>query len=541
MVEITSVFGAQLMHSMCDNRTRMTIKTNPRLPMYSALNHADTKSSARISKDSLGRKNQGDDAIGRKNQGDDAIGRKNQGDDAIGRKNQGDDAIGRKNQGDDAIGRKNQGDDAIGRKNQGDDAIGRKKQGDDAIGRKNQGDDAIGRKKQGDDAIGRGTPVDIGTFETPKRPIEKPRVSTEINPRTLQAPPKKDQVAIQGDDSIGSGSAAFVEVGPSNNQALRQAMNERFETPTYAYDVTGGVKAVGALAAKAIGTAARSMGSVGGALVSLSKNLDDQGLALLGALVEKSPRALSNKDSQGKTLLENLAHFSGKDLSSATSKGATKAEILNGVLRDVLNPNQIEQGDAPTCTVTSVQFEFVANNPSEYVRVMSDLTTSGQAKMMGGGILRSDEGDSGIRDGRSASQSVFQSAAMEYGNGRFSEFDAAGQQSVNSKTGKTQAGLKPAQQVKVVEQLFGTKYTVNNLRDENEGAKVLETLRDFNANNSQNRPILMHLDQGSFNHAVTLHRIHDGQVFFRDPYGTMRSFDENLFAKMVMSVERPTV
>ena len=74
---------------------------------------------------------------------------------------------------------------------------------------------------------------------------------------------------------------------------------------------------------------------------------------------------------------------------------------------------------------------------------------------------------------------------------------------------------------------------------EAEGAKALENLRGYDTRGAQNRPIILQLDQGDFNHAVTFERIQDARVFFRDPYGVLRSMPEQQFPRFVMAINAP--
>jgi hypothetical protein len=263
---------------------------------------------------------------------------------------------------------------------------------------------------------------------------------------------------------------------------------------------------------------------------------------LVGALLEKHRDVLENPDSKGQTMLSNLARMAQQPLNPSAASDTNKNELMTSVLRDIVNPNRIDQGDAPTCTVTSMQFELVNDQPSEYARLMADLTgPAGRAKMMGGSDLELQAGDAGAgaRDNRSVSDALFQTAAMEFGNGRDAQFDPYAGKSVNPTTGAEQRGLKPAQQTQVLRQLFGVNYESKNFLSEAEGAKALEKLRTYDARKNQNRPIILQIDQGDFNHAVSLEHVTDGRVFFRDPYGVLRSMPEAQFPKVVMGINAP--
>ena len=91
----------------------------------------------------------------------------------------------------------------------------------------------------------------------------------------------------------------------------------------------------------------------------------------------------------------------------------------------------------------------------------------------------------------------------------------------------------------MLRQLFGVNYVSKNFMSEAEGAKALEKLRTYDASKNQNRPIILQIDQGQFNHAVSLDKVSDGRVYFRDPYGVLRSMTEAQFPKFVMAINAP--
>jgi hypothetical protein len=276
---------------------------------------------------------------------------------------------------------------------------------------------------------------------------------------------------------------------------------------------------------------------------TVMSRLDERGLKALGAIIEQNPNALIEKDSHDTTLLDNLHQLASQPL-NATLVGQTTTEaVLSNAMVEAANPNRIQQGTAPTCTVASMQYELVSDDPAEYVRLLAGLTgPTGHATMRGGGALRIEAADasSAALDGRPISQALFQSAAMEYANGRDASFDPIAGRSTNKKTGSVYSGLRPNQQTTILRQLFGIKYTNDTLFSEAEGAKALESLRGFDAAQAQNRPILLEIDQGPYNHVVTLERVAEGRVFFRDPYGVLRSMPEELFRTYVVAIHRPS-
>lgn len=344
------------------------------------------------------------------------------------------------------------------------------------------------------------------------------------------------------DDGVGTFEAARnALVGPASTPdgvALHKAISERLETPSF-------LKGAASVAAQVYDFAKHTLklsSTQAGQLTTALKGASADTAKLLGALIEKAPEALSTVDARGETLLANLARFAAQPLNPKLASDTTKQELLSSLLRDVVNPNSIDQGDAPTCTVTSMQFELVADEPAEYLRLMTDLCgPQGASKMRGGSELQAQRGDAaaGVRDGRSVSQALFQTAAMEFGNGRNLAFDAAGKGSLNAKGEMVQRGLKPEQQTQVLRQLFGVNYRSELFQTAAEGAKALEKLRTYDSREAQNRPVILQIDQGSFNHAVTFERVADQRVYFRDPYGALRSMPENQFKDFVVGINAP--
>lgn len=279
-----------------------------------------------------------------------------------------------------------------------------------------------------------------------------------------------------------------------------------------------------------------------GHVATVMSRLDEKGLKTLGALFENVPEALADKDSAGGTLLSNLATLASQPLNASLTGHTTTEELLSSVLADVMNPNRIEQGTANTCTVASMQFELVADEPAEYARLMAGITgPKGTVKMKAGGDLRLGPGDAdeGARNGRSVSQTVFQSVAMEYANGRFSNYDPVLGVSINEKTGEERLGLRGENQQALLEKLFGVNYSINRLYSENESTNAFAKLVGWDARGNRNRPIVVDIDQGKYNHAVTLESVSKEKVVFRDPYGVLRSMSADAFPKVAVAIHMP--
>lgn len=400
--------------------------------------------------------------------------------------------------------------------------------------------ETIGRRGTSDDSVGRGTKTATGTSDD-----SVGRGGKAVN-GTSDDGVGRTKNGNNGTSDDGVGANAFLQaraalVGrteTSDANALRAAINERLETPSFLKKSGSVATQVFDFAQKTLKLSSTQVGQLTTALKGASK----EAATLMGALIEKAPDALTTVDSKGQSLLSSLAKFASQPLNPKVAADTTKDELFTSMLRDIVNPNRIDQGDAPTCTVTSMQFELVADEPAEYARLMTDLTgPNGRARMRGGSELIVQDGDvaAASRDGRSPSQALFQTVAMEYGNGRALEFDPLSRGSKNDEGKIVQRGLKPAQQTQVLRELFGVNYRSELFQTEAEGAKVLEKLRGYDARGNQNRPVILQLDQGDFNHAVTFERVAENRVYFRDPYGELRSMPEDQFKTFVVGMNAP--
>jgi hypothetical protein len=208
------------------------------------------------------------------------------------------------------------------------------------------------------------------------------------------------------------------------------------------------------------------------------------------ATILASPEKLEAQDKYGNGLLQNLARMATADpLAPGLAEGA-KGELINSVLTEIANPSEeVNQGTATTCTVTSMQQGLALHQPAEYARLMAGLTIEGHVDMMGGEELKLDRGKltsefghntTGIDD-RSLSEVIFQSAAMEAANGN--EFwDPNSNQSTDMGIAlgrggdATHPGLTGPQREHILEQLFGVEYTSQYATDDASKQKAMEFL-----------------------------------------------------------------
>ena len=276
-------------------------------------------------------------------------------------------------------------------------------------------------------------------------------------------------------------------------------------------------------------------------LAKVMSSAGEKGLVALGALLEGTPEAAKFADRDGKSMFANLAELASEPLNAALYAGTTKQKVLDETLLQIANPDRVEQGNAPTCTVTSMQFELARDDAAEFVRLMVGLTgPKGAVEMRGGGDLKLEPETLAQMSKRTSAQAIFQTAAMEYGNGA-DDFTVKKGVSHDDKGVKDDyPGLLPYQQTVMLRQLFGVRYETKSLPTESSRAKALNELKSY-ATVGQNRPVLLEIDQGNFNHAVTYEMQKNDRVYFRDPYGQVRSMPEAAFIKHVVAVHKPQV
>lgn len=245
-------------------------------------------------------------------------------------------------------------------------------------------------------------------------------------------------------------------------------------------------------------------------LLNLAAKTGEVGTRALAKMIDR-PGFFKKANSQGLSMLADFEKM-------AKSKDKDVRRTLASTMADIANPARIWQGDSPTCTVTSMQFELAKYNPAEYARLMAGLSIDGKVTMAGGGeLLRANIAlDSvALKDQqRSISEALFQDSAMDCANGA-EKYDSQLQQSVRE-DGTTHRGLNSAMIRDMVSQLTGEPYARHGIMDDQSAAGLAEELA-ARPKTSANKPVLIDLNEGAFNHCVAFERIDDKFVWFRDP------------------------
>ena len=387
-----------------------------------------------------------------------------------------------------------------------DDSVGRKKgTNDDSVGRKGgTNDDSIGRKGgTNDDSIGRGRGTNDDSIGG----------NTAVTSRDLQAV-APTYTAVETDHD------AVTDL-PAASQAQVAALLANPAT-SYAADYALKSETFAALPAdqreKFIDVMAKS---------------DEVGVKLMAVTCEKAGDLFAEKASDGTSMLDSLDRMAN----APNAKG-----FLDNTLADVLRPDRIWQGDAPTCTVSTMQYELAKEKPAEYARLMTGLTVDGSVTLAGGGTLETNVSNAVFsslisKDQRSPTEAVFQAAAMETANGA-DTYDVNARASTGlDAQGNTHTykGLYGDQIRDMVGKLFGIDYKTTKISTDEEAASALATL---NKSNVPNRPVLVDLViDDKTNHCVAFENYANGMVTFRDPQtGKKFSITEKEFLETAAAV-----
>lgn len=280
--------------------------------------------------------------------------------------------------------------------------------------------------------------------------------------------------------------------------------------------------------------------------LNVFENTTPNGRDALIALMQKDIKgtpALLNKDSQGKTTLDNLDRLAKGTMDARVADGAgtpaNKARVSEDLLKELSNPSQnVNQHNRGTCTVTSMSYNLANQNPAEYARLVTDLSTTGKAKLANGDTI-TPPADAFIQDNsnRSVGERLLQSSLMNYATGGNYQNWNAGADGVrgtpddgfpdptnpNSRSldgvPPNGSGLDYDQQVKVLSALTNKKYEHYdgswNFRDDK--VDILEKSKD--QLKAGNGPVYTRVEWAGGGHAIEVTKIENGRVYFRNPWG----------------------
>ncbi|HEY9856079.1 MAG TPA: hypothetical protein V6D05_10100 [Stenomitos sp.] len=251
------------------------------------------------------------------------------------------------------------------------------------------------------------------------------------------------------------------------------------------------------------------------------------GQVALSNLMEDG-RLMSSKDlRKGDTLLSHLDRLATQPMAS----GLNRTNVLSGLVEQAENPGDISQGARGTCTVTTIEYMLAKRSPAEYVRLVTDLASSGgQAVLANGKTVGRETGTAAADDsGRSDASRLFEAAMMEYGNGLLdysNETDKHGVGGVSFISG----GLSNGDTAKVLSGVFNEDWkaigdvpVIGSVPFTSVGSGRLFNQLESYVKKGQQVPIAMDWkSEGEWKpagHEVLVTKIEDGRVYFRNPWG----------------------
>ena len=172
---------------------------------------------------------------------------------------------------------------------------------------------------------------------------------------------------------------------------------------------------------------------------------------------------LTERDLKGGTLLDSLAQLSTQELAS----GLDRKTLLTELVERIVDPRKISQRNRGTCTVTSLEFILASKKPAEFARIITGLCSrKGTVKLADGSTMKRDASCLEPDDsGRATIDRIFQSSAMEYGNGLLQNYDNREDENEVYGFVDTGSGLSGGEFDDVIDGISGQNYSVNKYED----------------------------------------------------------------------------
>lgn len=244
----------------------------------------------------------------------------------------------------------------------------------------------------------------------------------------------------------------------------------------------------------------------------------------------------------GRTLIDNLLALLSITPHPDIVAVRAREQLLDDVISEILDPNgQVNQGEAGTCSPTSIQTLLITVNPAEYARLECGLLSSaGSVELAGGAtatvppaifqLARYPGAASNAFLVRNFSELAFQATLLKYGLGAsFPAYDpAAAPNAANGVNTVFQTtvgnGLASDQTKRALDGLFRGNFTtrylpLTNLAG-NQAAQpgIRDGLTTDLPNNVQPMVFAMFWSAPySFGHAVLGLRRDNGRIFFKNP------------------------
>jgi hypothetical protein len=236
------------------------------------------------------------------------------------------------------------------------------------------------------------------------------------------------------------------------------------------------------------------------------------------ALLSLGP-TLFSKDSQGTRLLDSVAQLATGPMQPELVK--ERPQLLASALAEVMNPDLMLQKDHNTCAATTAAQLLARSNPAELMRLVAGLASpSGTAKLANNDTLTRAVGTQ-RPDGspRSPTQRLVQAALMDYANGA-AAYD--NERDVSLAQGKAHMGLSHDEMAKLMTGLTGKRYEADSVHQKTGIGLFYKSAGDIFERLQKQQPAhdtmaVMRWDARG--HVITVDRIADGRVYFRNPQG----------------------
>lgn len=227
----------------------------------------------------------------------------------------------------------------------------------------------------------------------------------------------------------------------------------------------------------------------------------------------------------GKSLLQNLAQLSTQPV----AEGIDRDELVADILAHVVDPVTIDQRQHNTCGPTTAEILLAMQEPSEYVRLASGLASpEGGVRLQNGDtITRQSDWNTADSDRRTVGSQLFQSALMEYANGRFNYSNDEDGRTIGAGPVEVSIpGLLPNEMANLVEGLTGNSYDLDfSIMDDQPSGNFMRALE--NADPGSEVPVLVNYNtegSGVQNTAphyllVTGYDAQTGMVSITNPWG----------------------
>jgi len=199
------------------------------------------------------------------------------------------------------------------------------------------------------------------------------------------------------------------------------------------------------------------------------------------------------------------------DLSIA-NVGITADQIASTAMMECNQPGQVDQGSRGTCTVTSMQYVLIRQNPAEYLRIIQGLVQPGDGLVRLAGdasLVRVVDSVPPDLTGRTHTERLFQSALMALARDGYSNMeDPAG----------GGPGLSASEERNALQALFGGNFEIYVGPILPKGQAGESIVRALEKRGRLNRTFAA-LDWEDGGHFVFVVNLQNGRVFIRNPWG----------------------